>query len=302
VTGTSYSQFTINYSVLDSNVQSYTFGAWIRSTTGSSQTTLFETSNYFNLYITSTNRFKLDITDNPTITVTSTSSVAATYQWYYIVGVWNDANSLKIYINGVLEGTYNTTTNIFYIGLGVVKFGGSYSNKPYDIGDFEMYERALSDAEILSNYNTNKSTFANPTLSRQYIATTNVSSGFSKQASNLTTVITGITYTQPTISYVSNRNVTNDLGSITNGGTYPVTINRNLRVTNTTTGYTEYITGYTSSVLVNSSTVWTTGVTYNTPIALTTSNDVKSIVTSGITINAGDTVQVVWNEGNILRI
>ena len=91
-----------------------------------------------------------------------------TVNWQFITMVFNgqllgNTNRLKGYVNGVLQSlTYNTSvpnitgnlTNPFYIGGNIL---GSYSDG--NISQFLIYNRALSDAEVLQNYNATKSRF-----------------------------------------------------------------------------------------------------------------------------------------------
>ena len=82
--------------------------------------------------------------------------------WYQLCGVF-DGSSLKIYLNGELKNTNN-------IGSTVTVYN---NNKPIEIGSFasgnyntqckvattRLYNRALSEAEVLQNYNAQKGRF-----------------------------------------------------------------------------------------------------------------------------------------------
>ena len=78
-----------------------------------------------------------------------------------MTGVWAAGQSIKIYVNGVLEGT--TTTN--YTSLRTSTSGwviGSVSTSLFTSGNnavAQVYNRALSDAEVMTNYNAVKSRF-----------------------------------------------------------------------------------------------------------------------------------------------
>ena len=94
------------------------------------------------------------------IFVNGTSTVANN-TWYNVTGVWAAGQSIKIYVNGVLEGT--TTTN--YTSLRTSTSGwviGSVSTSNFTSGNNAValvYNRALSDAEIMTNFNAVKSRF-----------------------------------------------------------------------------------------------------------------------------------------------
>ena len=89
------------------------------------------------------------------------TSTLANNTWYNVTGVWAAGQSIKIYVNGVLEGT--TTTN--YTSLRTSTSGwviGSVSTSLFTSGNnavAQVYNRALSDAEIMTNYNAVKSRF-----------------------------------------------------------------------------------------------------------------------------------------------
>jgi hypothetical protein len=91
----------------------------------------------------------------------SGTSLLALNTWYNITAVWAAGQSIKIYVNGVLEGT--TTTN--YTSLRTSTSGwviGSVSTSLFTSGNnavAQVYNRALSDAEIMTNYNAVKSRF-----------------------------------------------------------------------------------------------------------------------------------------------
>jgi hypothetical protein len=91
---------------------------------------------------------------------TGTSTLALN-SWYYLTGVWTAGVSIKHYVNGILEATTNTsTTNLrtstdgWVIGsLTTTNFTSGYN------AIAQVYTRVLSDAEVLQNYNAQKSRF-----------------------------------------------------------------------------------------------------------------------------------------------
>jgi len=90
----------------------------------------------------------------------STTIIPNITSWYYIVGVWDSATSIKFYLNGVLESTTLTTRGFLRnstLGWNSGIYGTTFSNNW--VADFEVYARVLSDAEVLYNYNANKSKY-----------------------------------------------------------------------------------------------------------------------------------------------
>jgi hypothetical protein len=104
------------------------------------------------------------------IAVNSTNVVAATYNvtintsiWYHISGVFLASNYLKIFLNGseVASNTSSIPSSQFAANGLTLKIG-SRGDAYYftgSIAQFSMYHRALSSAEILQNFNAQKSRF-----------------------------------------------------------------------------------------------------------------------------------------------
>jgi hypothetical protein len=83
--------------------------------------------------------------------------------WVYVMGVWKSGTSLKIYINGVLNNTTNSTDTTLQTPTQGWN-GGQWDNVPkleypYKLGDIQVYNKALSDAEVLNNYNAKKTIY-----------------------------------------------------------------------------------------------------------------------------------------------
>jgi len=93
----------------------------------------------------------------------SSSEFITANNWYYVVAV-RDGGTLKMYVNGVLKGTNSPAglatraiTNLSQpIYTGKIGVG---SNAFQDSGRMQIYNKALSDSEILSLYNTQKTDF-----------------------------------------------------------------------------------------------------------------------------------------------
>jgi uncharacterized delta-60 repeat protein len=139
---------------------------------------------------------------------------------------------------------------------------------------------------------------APPTASYRYIATSNWTTSNTKNVTNLCVSQNSINRCRSNDTWAT---ANNDVASITGMtlGTYPLTIKRNLNQNATPVQpYTQTITGYTVQVLVNSVSVWSTGYTYSPALTIpvTPSVDAQSVTTSGITLNGGENVEIIWSD------
>jgi hypothetical protein len=121
-------------------------------------------SNFYLQHIPSQgNKFGLSIMSADSFSGTSTfvtSSITPVVgQWYHVVGVRNKAaGNIKLYVNGVLQGTAAYTaawnaTGPLVIGRG--KWGGNVDWVNGAIDDVTTYATALSDAEVAQLYSGN---------------------------------------------------------------------------------------------------------------------------------------------------
>jgi hypothetical protein len=98
--------------------------------------------------------------------VNSTTYPTALSTWAQVVYVWKNisVNSLETYINGVSIGSVSHTLNGL-LNTGTPLYIGSYNGGEYaqwfngKIGVVRLYNTALTDAEVLQNYNADKSTY-----------------------------------------------------------------------------------------------------------------------------------------------
>lgn len=105
-------------------------------------------------------------TSNPYRAISTTTPVAG--QWYHIVGVRDKtAATIKIYVNGRLEGTTAYTggwASGGTLNVGRGKWGGANDWVAGAIDEVGTYSYALNDAEITNLYNSSKPNAA-PTVS-----------------------------------------------------------------------------------------------------------------------------------------
>jgi hypothetical protein len=108
------------------------------------------------------------LTMNPPYTVGGANSTTALQlnKWYYLTGVHTAGSTTKCYVNGILEGTGTNPGSGLRTSPGV--YGGwwlaSVAETPiiYTSGYTaiaQVYNRVLTDAEVLQNYNAQKSRF-----------------------------------------------------------------------------------------------------------------------------------------------
>lgn len=150
---------------------SRTFGGWVRATTSSTDKVFyFRGEDSFgngwsmSLYkAANTNKFactNIYMNGSGTDTVTSTTTLVNN-TWYYVVARWTSGTGLSIYVNGVKEATVTHSGTLLRDstrGWEIARYNGP-TYRAVNIGDFELYDRALSDAEVLQNYNTRKSIY-----------------------------------------------------------------------------------------------------------------------------------------------
>ena len=106
-------------------------------------------------------------------------------QIYYVVGTYDGVNQ-KIYVDGVLQNSATTVTgNITYTGMtdgfliGQVQgfTGGRYLTG--NIYAMQIYQKALSAAEVLQNYEAQKSKFANTIVQQGLVLNLDVGNPYS---------------------------------------------------------------------------------------------------------------------------
>lgn len=92
----------------------------------------------------------------------TTNTIYTTNTWYHVCGSFNNG-VLKIYLNGILE---NSVTNLNHTTVktdntAYLRSAMFYTNI-FSVGQrsiIQMYNRALSDTEVLQNYNATKGRF-----------------------------------------------------------------------------------------------------------------------------------------------
>jgi hypothetical protein len=160
-------------SLLEPGTGDFTVEAWINPTAyaGSSRIVLAKTNGGlasdwgYGLRLSSAGNVYFEV-GNGTTSIPSPTHSLSTDTWYQVVGVWTNiaSNSLALYTNGSLRGSNshtftsvkNTTSPIYLGSFNNGQFSQWFNGR---IGITRIYNYALSTAEILSNYDADKSKY-----------------------------------------------------------------------------------------------------------------------------------------------
>jgi hypothetical protein len=132
----------------------------------------------------------------------SYSSSPSANTWYYHIAVWNPGVSLKVYINGVLRATTNTSNTVLRNSSQGwnTSIDGAKGNASY--GSMIVYNTALSDAEVLQNFNSTKGRFE-PTTTTTTTSTTTLAPTTTTSTTTAAPTTTTTTTVAPTTSTTS---------------------------------------------------------------------------------------------------
>ncbi|MFC4131754.1 LamG-like jellyroll fold domain-containing protein [Hamadaea flava] len=146
--------------------QSFSVSAWVKLAVNTAgQTAVSQDASVnsgFNLqYLKGPNRwsFTRNLTDttSPTSAMAQSTAAPTLNTWTHLVGVYNAANGqMTLYANGTAQGTATDTTPIASTGAFVIgrsKYNG-VQEAPFNgsIGNVQVYQRALSAADVSSLY------------------------------------------------------------------------------------------------------------------------------------------------------
>lgn len=142
---------------------SYTICCWVYFTALNSYFIQFGagttiTNSALSMYSANTVRnIRLSFNAGTFRTITSISTLPTT-GWGYIVGVWNYGVGASLYLNGTFDSSLADTGNLVTPSGGINVPILASGVIPYytDISVVNIYNRALTDSEILQNYNVTK--------------------------------------------------------------------------------------------------------------------------------------------------
>jgi len=148
-----------------------TISAWIRPDAVSKEQTILgkwdETTalndRSYRLWIDASNNlnFSVSATGTTVVTETDTSVTFAASTWYHVESVYDDAGTMKLYINGVLRDTKSSgvpasiDNNISNLYIGAKENTSGSIDTKFDgvIDDVRIYNYARSASQILVDYN-----------------------------------------------------------------------------------------------------------------------------------------------------
>ena len=110
--------------------------------------------------------------DGTTWAKTVYSSAAALGEWTHVVAVFDPGSSIKLYINGVLSATEDTSATSLhdsgaYVGTAFYWGGPTYGEFNGRVDEMAVYDKALSPVEILAHFH--KSSECNIALGREVL-------------------------------------------------------------------------------------------------------------------------------------
>ena len=200
------------------NPTTVTVSIWVKRNGYQSQTANYLRRNYNDAYAIlssptddSSLRFRIH---NGTTYPESPTTTLALNEWTNIVGTYDLAN-IKIYKNGVFVGQTAHTSAISYSSADTTltigrddPIAGRYMNANY--GSVLIYSRALSAAEVLQNYEAQKSKFANTIVQQGLVLNLDAGNPYSYAGAGATWYdVSGNNYNGTLIgspAYTSNNN------------------------------------------------------------------------------------------------
>lgn len=149
------------------NLQTMTIEAWIKPTATSQAGFIFEkgdVNTQYSLFLQITNVIFRHTRNSDSVYdgLTFNTSLLSTTNWNHIVGTYAPGTK-KIYLNAVEKNSsaYNETLATSSLDAAIGAFGGTGTDYPFSgsIGLVKVYNRALSAAEVLQNFNSIKGRF-----------------------------------------------------------------------------------------------------------------------------------------------
>lgn len=151
-----------------SNTGNFTFGGWINLNNTANRTFLARgrdgSGDGWSIAISqfsSRGRVEIVTKPDPTVNVAVNAvSLLNTIQWFNIMGTWESGVGLKLYINGVLEGTTTSTRTILRdstVYWDIARINTSYMD--VDVSKIIVYHRVLTHNEIINYFQATKSIY-----------------------------------------------------------------------------------------------------------------------------------------------
>ena len=159
-----YCSFNIDSSLI-TNAGEMTFNVWYKYTTSTQDTSLLEIGGGYNTWalywdFVAQTLLTFTVTGSYNNRVQSTTNTR-TGSWFNSCGTYSSA-STRIYTNGVLEGTITNQTLLSQTGVKEGRIAADAGTVNYmggNVAIVQIYNRALTAAEITQNYNATKGRF-----------------------------------------------------------------------------------------------------------------------------------------------
>jgi hypothetical protein len=160
---------TLSQAASGSTTGSYTLSTWVQVPTGSTEEYFivrgelnYPPSNYsLVLGKTGSNKFLAVVYTSSGSAIVGTTTLNSS-TWYNVTLRWISGTGLSLWVNGVKESEFLTSDTSLRTSSSVGWFlmkNETLNYAPGKLSSVAMYFRNLSDAEILSNFNTLKSIY-----------------------------------------------------------------------------------------------------------------------------------------------
>jgi hypothetical protein len=169
--GSSSTMSTPDSATLEPGSGDWTVEVWVNHTviTGASRCIISKTNGGnaadwgYGIRTTSSGTTYMEV-GNGSTSITSPSSTLSTGIWYQLVGVWTNvaSNSIEFYVNGISQGSSSHSFASIKDTTRPVSFGSFDGGATFGqwvngrMGIVRFYNKALTSAEVLSNYNADK--------------------------------------------------------------------------------------------------------------------------------------------------
>ena len=160
---------------IGSDSGTYTFGGWIKMTSVFSGSSIFcrgrdgygsgwsilagaSVGGKFSMSVVPNSGTIVGAVHGAQINISGSTTLQAN-TWYNVYVVWKPSNFVKLYVNGALDASWSMTipsVRSSSVGWTLNKSNSSAANGNIIVGAFHVYDRDLSAAEIMQNFNATR--------------------------------------------------------------------------------------------------------------------------------------------------
>jgi hypothetical protein len=151
---------------------SFTASAWVKTTDSGWNSILTQAKDDFNgntsirfVFSVRDSKAFIEVDDDSTLTTLSGSTTVNDGNWHHLVGVRDNGDELRIYVDGSLDGTTSDDTDPIPEADGDASVGAAIWDDNYlggSIDDLRFYQRILSLPEIKALYQVTGSSKVSP--------------------------------------------------------------------------------------------------------------------------------------------